>query len=1796
MKNIYTLLLALMMTGLGFGQTTIAYQGFEENATDTWTTTFSTVPCSSGGDVWDYSTSLSTISPSADSQFWGISDLNGNCGSASGESITFSNTTVSGYTSISINFDYRVNGFDNNDDIFYTVSLDGIDQTEIQLVNGSGNFSTSGYETETINIPDGTNTVGLEVRVTQNGGDYAGLDNFILEGIAGSTCTAPTTQASAYNTTSIGTTSATLNWTDGDGDEVLVVVKEGSAVDTDPSNGTGYTGNTVFGSGDELGTGNYVVHSGSATSSVSITGLSEATTYHVAVYEYNTTDTCYELTELTGNFTTECSTPTDVTAFTATAGNTEVDLSWTNGTCYDEILIVAKASSVVTVTPTGDGTSYTANATFGSGTDLGTGEYAVYKGSGTSVTVTGLTNGTTYHFEAFARKATTWSAGVTDDATPDLTWCTVNGDTTYPTAITLVDFGSITKISGQGSGYDDFTSDSTDASQGSSIDLTVNLNTGGDYDVYAKAWIDWNQDGTFNTSTEEYSLGLTNNSTDGATSLSPLSITVPMGATLGNTRMRVVCEYDAYPAGPCAGSSDGEIEDYTINVTAPSTDTEVQFSTTSASVAETVGTYDLVIEIANEDAAATTFDVVLTSGDAADINSYTTQSKTFPGSSTTDVTVTITVTDDMITESDEVLTFEIQNVAGGNNAAVGANNSFNLTILASDAPTSGTLYDADFSNDGDGFPAHSSSSPPVSGPTSVGPFGSSFNQWTLSYNTTPNTDGGGNSFEVSGDELQSRDWGGQGIFTSQSINVSGVSSVDISATGLNVGANDGPFTYFYILDGGSRVETNVSSSNGNPVNYSIVGLDVSSVSTLEVGFEFSENGSNQGYDVSEFIVTAGCAAPTTQASAYNTTSLGTTSATLNWTSGNGDEVLVLVKEGSAVDADPDNGTSYTGNTIFTSGDQIGTGNYVVQTGSATSSVSITGLDPATTYYVAVYEYNTTDTCYLTPALTGDFTTDCPSPSDVTVFTAASGDTEVDLSWTNGSCYDDILIVAKATSAVTVTPTGDGTAYTANAAFGSGTDLGSNEYAVYKGTGTSVTVTGLTNGTTYHFEAFARKTTTWSAGVTDSSTPNTIEEAVAGDLIITEVSGDDSASGNDNGYMEIYNRSNKIINLDNLEARYFNSNPGNSTQEVSLSGTLSPGDFIIVTQNGGSYTTEYSDTADGTGSSFFFNGGDDGCDVYHTTNGVIDQFNDNGSGQNPWNWNDNFTYKRNSSGSGADQDNWTADGTNNNPRTKPNLYFWTGASDSSWATAGNWDEGSAPSSTTNVVITNQTNEPSITTSVDVANLTIETSTDVVVEKTGNLEISENLNNSGSLSLKSDSDEYSSLIIDGTSNGTITYDRHVNINGSGDTGSNDLISAPLTGQAFNNFATANPNILNNGTLYLFGPFEKSTGEYLTWAGTETSTLDAGVGYRAGTTDNGTVTFTGTANSGDVNVNITNSGPQEAEWNLVGNPYPSYINVHSFLNYEVGSDVTNLDLFNTGTGAIYGYDGTALDGWIIYNLATTTLSTVIAPGQGFFVSADASRVAAYDLEFTPAMRSTGTSDDFISGRNAELVFVKVNAHTNSNSYTTDFYFNSNASSAFDFGYDAEVWGGTTPDFAIYSHLVDNNQGKAMALQSLHASDLSNVTIPLGVHANQGEQLTFSIAESTLSESVKVYLDDVVANTSTLLNASDYVITPSSDLSGTGRFFLRTSNEALSSIEHNIDALNIYALNNSKALVISGQLQDNAHLSLYDIQGRKVLTKQLDNTRLENRVDASALSEGVYVVTVENNGQQKTQKVILK
>jgi len=79
---------------------------------------------------------------------------------------------------------------------------------------------------------------------------------------------------------------AQISWMKGDGNYRIVVAKENAPVDAYPLDGTDYMANNMFGNGDHLGNGNYVVYSGTGEL-VEVTGLSSDASYQYRVFEFN---------------------------------------------------------------------------------------------------------------------------------------------------------------------------------------------------------------------------------------------------------------------------------------------------------------------------------------------------------------------------------------------------------------------------------------------------------------------------------------------------------------------------------------------------------------------------------------------------------------------------------------------------------------------------------------------------------------------------------------------------------------------------------------------------------------------------------------------------------------------------------------------------------------------------------------------------------------------------------------------------------------------------------------------------------------------------------------------------------------------------------------------------------------------------------------------------------------------------------------------------------------------------------------------------------------------------------------------------------------------------------------------------------------------------------------------------------------------------------------------------------------------------------------------------------------------
>ena len=306
-----------------------------------------------------------------------------------------------------------------------------------------------------------------------------------------------------------------------------------------------------------------------------------------------------------------------------------------------------------------------------------------------------------------------------------------------------------------------------------------------------------------------------------------------------------------------------------------------------------------------------------------------------------------------------------------------------------------------------------------------------------------------------------------------------------------------------------------------------------------------------------------------------------------------------------------------------------------------------------------------------------------------------------------------------------------------------------------------------------------------------------------------------------------------------------------------------------------------------------------------------------------------------------------------------------------------------------------------------NLTIESGGSLTVAKNSDLTLSGNFTNNGTMTLNSDSDEFSSIIVGGSSTGDIVYNRYVNTVGTGEW---DLIGSPVDGLSINDFVTTNSSVLaTNGSAYAVG-YHDNTDD--SWTNYTTSTVggagnfDTSRGYQMATSSGATMAFTGSIATTDQTQSIINNngnGNGGRRWNLVANPFPSYLNANTNAHASNNFLSVNASVIDSNFLSIYGWDADG-SGYTIYN--NTSSATYIAPGQAFFVAAASSSAA--NLSFTEAMQTTTGGDDFISLglANTSSEFSLYLHEGQDKVATTRFYFDYGLGLGLDPGYDAGAY----------------------------------------------------------------------------------------------------------------------------------------------------------------------------------------------
>ena len=406
---------------------------------------------------------------------------------------------------------------------------------------------------------------------------------------------------------------------------------------------------------------------------------------------------------------------------------------------------------------------------------------------------------------------------------------------------------------------------------------------------------------------------------------------------------------------------------------------------------------------------------------------------------------------------------------------------------------------------------------------------------------------------------------------------------------------------------------------------------------------------------------------------------------------------------------------------------------------------------------------------------------------------------------------------------------------------------------------------------------------------------------------------------------------------------------------------------------------------------------------------------------------------------------------------------------------------------------------------------------------------------------------------------------------------LVASPVSGETYDDaFVTAEGIASGTGNNRGIASYVTDGDSWDYMQSGESETFTSGHGYAMKRASTGQVKFIGNLNTDDTGVDATISTAGNG-FNLLGNPYTAFINSQTFLNNNNSELQQQIWVWDQDNGGNYEVKVLADD-------------FEIAPGQGFFVKA----ISGTAVNFAESNQSAQGTDTFL--RTNSWTEVKLLMTDGEKNRFTKLYFTDNATTGFDAGWEGEVFGGVQNEIDVFTHLVEESQGKKYQVQSLPLSDLESLVIPVGVITEAGKTATFSIENTNVPSNINVYIEDKQDNSFTLLEAdSNFSFTPENNLDGIGRFYIHTTTNSLSADDFGFNnTLSIYTSSRENLRVV-GVKNGTANIQLYNILGKEVLRDSFEGNGV-NDIALPKLNSGVYIVKIVSETGITNKKIIIQ
>jgi hypothetical protein len=529
------------------------------------------------------------------------------------------------------------------------------------------------------------------------------------------------------------------------------------------------------------------------------------------------------------------------------------------------------------------------------------------------------------------------------------------------------------------------------------------------------------------------------------------------------------------------------------------------------------------------------------------------------------------------------------------------------------------------------------------------------------------------------------------------------------------------------------------------------------------------------------------------------------------------------------------------------------------------------------------------------------------------------------------------------------------------------------------------------------------------------------------------------------------------------------------------------------------------------------------------------------------------------------------------------YTWLGTTDRDWFNPGNWSNNAVPSSAADITINNVSNKPIVNPGAVAAanNVAMVAGSTLTLNPGARMTVNGNItNHGGDIVLVNTATQPASLLTYGTVSNAITTQWTY------PTGKYIALGHSVDGNLYANYGgttkVAISKLVNNGWASVTSDVGFNANPLMGYY----------VGFRTSQGTEATVQHTGTLRQGAY------SYPMGITWEMIANPYASYIDIES-ADFNINGHYNSVYVANMGVGQVV---------FATYNkgvgVSANGGSRYIAPGQSFYIrSLDAAK--PFLLGSTARTHGTGAALKSASTVDDDVLRVKLTNGTVEDENV--LVFRSIGDESFSPYYDSEkrFTAGAT-EVSLYT----KKDERSIIINAL-PEDLDDRMVPLYMNVGANAKGTLSLKAANLTsfrQDAEVYLlDKETGETMNLRENPVYSFTAEAG-SGQQRFELQF--KSVSSVQETVEESqkgeSTYQIDNqisdciisvfgvgSKAVVnikdatFSGEVS----IEVKDALGRLVVSQTSVTARTEVSLPVKTQ---FFVVTVLYKGKVKTFKII--